>query len=334
MRVLAVHPGPSFSVADVHNGWVTALATLGVQVIDFNLDDRLAFYETALEATKDKFEGSVSEGAAILASRSLNADIYSYQPDVLLLTFGKFVAPFVYQLARAHGVKVVFHATESPYEDATQLDIAEHCDLVLLNDPTNIDQFNRVTRTVYMPHAYDPALHRPGPSRPEHQSEFCFVGSGYPSRARFFEQVDWTGIDVALAGNWKSLDEDSPLRKYVAHDLDVCCDNTETVDLYRATKASANLYRNEGESAGGWSVGPREIELAACRTFFLRDARPEGDALFPMLPMFDGPEDFGSQLRWWLAHDDARVKAAYLARAAIADRTFQSNASRLLELLT
>ncbi len=334
MRILAAHPGPEFSVADVHQGITTALAGLGVQIIDFNLHDRLAFYQNALETNEDKFEGSVSEQAAILASHSLDAAVYEWWPDVLLLTFGKFVAPFVYQLARQRGIKVVLYATESPYEDAIQLDLAQYCDLVLLNDPTNLDKFEAVTRSVYMPHAYDPALHRPGRVKDECRSEFCFVGSGYPARARFFEAVDWTGIDIALAGNWKNLDTDSPLRKFVAHDLEVCCDNSETVDLYRATKASANLYRNEGKSVPGWSVGPREIELAACQTFFLRDSRPEGDDLFPMLPTFDSPEDFGEKLRYFLAHDDARVKAAYLARAAIADRTFTQNATRLLELLT
>ncbi len=328
-----MRPGPSFSVADVHRGWVDGLHGL-VDLVDFNLDDRLSFYEGALTGHEDNIEGSVGENTAILASRSLNADIYAFRPDVLLLTFGKFVAPFVYTLARAHGVKVVLHATESPYEDESQLRIAADCDLVLLNDPTNLERFREVTRAEYMPHAYNPTIHHPGLVAKNFRSDFCFVGSGFPSRQRFFEQVDFAGIDVALAGHWPWLMPESPLIDFLAHDIARCCDNTEAADLYRGARVSANLYRNEGETTvAGWACGPREIELAACGTFFLRDPRPESDALFPMLPTFDGPGDFGDKIRWYLTHADARLAAAHAARAAVADRTFTHNAHALLNLV-
>jgi hypothetical protein len=48
MRILAAHPGPNFSVHDVYVGWVEALRQLGVHVLDFNLADRLTFYDSVL----------------------------------------------------------------------------------------------------------------------------------------------------------------------------------------------------------------------------------------------------------------------------------------------
>jgi hypothetical protein len=41
---MVVHPGPSFSVADVFEGWVEALRDLGQHVLTYNLDDRLTWY--------------------------------------------------------------------------------------------------------------------------------------------------------------------------------------------------------------------------------------------------------------------------------------------------
>jgi spore maturation protein CgeB len=122
----------------------------------------------------------------------------------------------------------------------------------------------------------------------------------------------------------------------LVHEREQCMDNTVTADLYRSAKVSANLYRKEHSDqshADGWAMGPREVELAACGTFFLREARPEGDDLFPMLPTFETPEEFSDQLRWWLTHDTERVEAAGLARKAIADRTFTNTAARLLRLV-
>jgi len=97
-----------------------------------------------------------------------------------------------------------------------------------------------------------------------------------------------------------------------------------------------NLYRIEGTDDSthtGWSCTPREIELAAAGTFFLRQPRPESDELFGMLPTFTDPSDFTEQLRWWLDHDDERNEAAAKAQAAVADRTFRASAERLLDLL-
>ena len=73
--------------------------------------------------------------------------------------------------------------------------------------------------------------------------------------------------------------------------------------------------------------------MAACGLWFARDPRPESDELFPMLPSFTSPDEAGDQIRWALAHPAERDKAASLARQAIAGRTFDANAKRLLKLL-
>jgi spore maturation protein CgeB len=116
----------------------------------------------------------------------------------------------------------------------------------------------------------------------------------------------------------------------------VCCDNKTAADLYRSSQCGLQLYRREAnapELSAGWAVGPREIEQAACGLFFLRESRPEGDELFPMLPTVSDPAEVGDMARWWVDHDDERRAAAIQARAAIDDRTFTRNARQLLQLL-
>lgn len=49
MRVLVVHPGPDFSVADVHAGWTEALRELGCEVASYNLLGRST---TGLSSTR------------------------------------------------------------------------------------------------------------------------------------------------------------------------------------------------------------------------------------------------------------------------------------------
>ena len=337
MRALVVHPGPNFSVADVARGWARGLADLGVQTRTFELDKLLDYFAhayTELDGEMVKAHGE--EEAVQLAAGQIKAACYDWWPDLVVVISGFFMYPQLVEILRSRHRNVVLVCTESPYEDERQLEKAAWYDAVVLNDPTNLDAFTEVCDgpAMYLPHCYDPAVHHPGPSK--HHSDVAFVGTGYPSRQRFLERVDFDGIDLALGGNWDNAPD--TLTRYVGHPLDQCVDNDETANIYRGTKASFNLYRletngNLNDTADGWAMGPREIELAACGTWFARQSRPESDATFPMLPTFASPEELGEQLRWALANPELRHNAAEFARRAVADRTFPNNARRLLEAI-
>jgi spore maturation protein CgeB len=333
-----VEPGPAFSVADVHQGWRKAFGELGHQVINYNLGDRLTFYSTAHIEAADGWERAVdNDTAKLLAMQAVEAAALRFWPDVIVVTSGFYMPAATMDLFRSRGMKVVVLHTESPYEDDRQLQLAPHVDLNVVNDPTNLDTFQMVApNSVYIPHSYDPDIHHPGPAVDDLRSDVCFVGTGYPSRIEFLEKVDWSGLDVILAGNWQGLDDNSPLREFVIHELDECWPNDRTADLYRSTKCSFNLYRREANMpslAEGYSMGPREIELSAIGCFWLRDPRPESDEVFDMLPAFTTPHELGEKLRWWVAHDLERQQAARMATDAVADWTFVRRAERLLSLI-
>ena len=320
---------PKFSVADVHRGWTSALSQAGAEVYDWPFDAALEWYERACKS----FDGMTTSDAVQLATRTVERMCYRFWPDVVLITSGFYLPLETLDIIRSRGHKIVMLHTESPYEDDRQVARAAHADLNILNDPTNIDRFP--TGTIYLPHCYDPARHHPGKSTTP--SDVAIVGTGYPSRIDFLEAVDWQDWDVLLAGNWQILEgRGSTLEPYVGHKLDECLPNDMAADLYRGTKASVNLYRREAEHDGlveGWAMGPREVELAACGTFYLTEERGENREVLPMVPTFSSPADFGDKLAWWLAHPDERAEVARKARAAVAGRTFVDNARRLLQLI-
>ena len=343
MRWLLIQPGPNFSVADVHTGWAEALRGLGEEVMEYELDRRLTFFDMALvETGRTDGDGHpevrkfvTREQAITMAADGLLGTVYRWWPDVVLCTSAFFTPPWVLEIIRSRKHRIVMLFTEGPYQTGAQLRMAEYADLSLVNDPCDIGRYREIAPAEYMPHSYRPGLHRPGPAVPEMACDLGFVGTGFPSREKFFEAMDLDGLDVLLAGNWIGLAEDSPLRGYVAHEEDRCLDNEQTAQVYRSARCGINFYRREAEDdcPAAWACGPREIEMAACGLFYLRDPRGEGDELFPMLPAFTSPQQASELLRWYLAHPDQREKRAAAAREAIADRTFESNARRLLELL-
>lgn len=279
-----------------------------------------------------------------LALEPLGSAIYKWWPDIIFVVSGFFMQDELWEVLKHRPQKTVLLCTESPYEDIVQFErmMTWQPDVMLLNDPQNIERFRAEHDNVwYVPHAYDPEVHCPGPVTPDLATDFAFVGTGYRSRLEFFSRVDWRGIDASFAGMWQ-MAGGTCLEPFVIHPLGECFDNDEAVDLYRSSKVSANLYRARDASGNeahdprlgvGWAVGPREIELAATQTFFLREPRPEGDELFPMLPTFETPDEFTDKLRYYLKHDDEREDAARRAQQAIADRTFDAHARQLMQLL-
>jgi spore maturation protein CgeB len=331
-----VHPGANWSTADVHRGWVRGLEAHGVQVDTFDLQARLMFYSKAQIVEPDGSVSKVLDEQEVMhaASHGVLAAVYATWPDLVLVVTGSYSPPYLWELIRSRGHKVVIVHTESPYEDERQLVIAAEsgADINLINDPTHLAQFEQVGPSFYVPHAYDPAVHFPADIAPVW--DCSFVGTGFPERVRFLERVDWSGIRFGLGGLWE-LEPGSPLRDCLFHaDPLGCVDNDVTADLYRATKVGLNVYRESndgGYSTGdGWACGPREIELAACGTMFARQSRPESDELFPFLPVFEDPAEVGDIVRHYMGRDGLRAVLGARARAAVADRTFEVHAGRLL----
>lgn len=344
MRWLVCHPGPHFSVADVYEGWAEALRELGEQVFTFNLGDRISFYDGVLiqggEADDDgqvPLRKALSRKEALeTAAHEILRPAFLAWPDVVLLVSAFWYPPVLLDVLRGRGMKVILLFTESPYQDGEQLERAAHADINLLNDPANIGAYRELGPAEYMPHAYRPRIHHPAAPGTARKWDLSFVGTGFPSRVKFFEQMNLGGLDVQLAGPWLDLPPDSPLRDWAMTDHEACVSNDETAEIYRQSRTGINFYRREAEDAHsgeGWAVGPREVEMAACGLWFARDPRPESDELFRALPAYDSPAEAGDLIRWALAHPAARDRAAARARAAIEDRTFQNNARALLRMI-
>lgn len=337
MRILVVHPGPNFSVQDVHDGWVEGFEELGHEVQSYNLGDRLTWAAIAHLGMDDGTYIKAfpkPESVYSFAISGLPQACLYWWPQVIVFISGFTVDPQFLEVCRGRGIKTACVMTESPYEESRQLLIAPHFDAVALNDPTNIEQYSTLTTAVYTSHAYRPEIHHEGEAHEDYLSDCVFVGTGYPSRVAFLERCNFDGIDLALAGNWQNVP--TVLADRVVHDIEDCIDNVQTAELYRGAKTSFNIYRTENngdisDGADGWSVGPREIELAASGTWFARQSRGESDELFPMLPTFNSPEELGELIRWALENPVERQIAAEQAKRVVTDRTFPNNARKLLE---
>jgi hypothetical protein len=315
--------------------------------MSYNTNDRLSFYGHARLPDHSQPEcehGNLvtrqavptNEGIMTLAMDGLYKELYVFWPDVIFFVSGFYMTAPMLQVMRTRRHKIVILHTESPYQDDEQMVRGQFADLNLLNDPVNIAAWRDMDIPVaYMPHAYDPDIHYLAAKR-NYEADFAFIGTMFKSRAEFFSKMDFTGLHVAFGGaGWDTGLDDypellKPLLKYLEHPVGHCVDNGETARMYRLAKCGINFYRRESEDSQqgkGWAMGPREVEMAACGLFFLRDPRPESDEVFgKCLPAFGSAGEASQELRYWAGNDALREHRARQAYERIASRTFDSNA--------
>jgi hypothetical protein len=216
--------------------------------------------------------------------------------------------------------------------------------VVFTNERTSVEYLSRFCRTVrYLPHAHDPARHRPDlpidDAIPSH--DVVFVGTGFRERRQLLAAVDWAGIDLALYGQWERPGKLAP---YVRGGV---VDNATAAQLYRKAKIGLNLYR----TSKGWdgsdhiahaeSLNPRAVELAACGVFQISDHRAEVEDVFiDLVPTFPTDASLAAKalvleatIRRFLREDADRNRYAAILPHCVAPLTFEARARDVVTTL-
>lgn len=360
MRVLLVHPGASWSTADVEAGLRFGLQHHGIQIIRYRLDVRIDRAKSWLyfswrkavkaAALKAAAAGQDVEAAKAAVERPNTPDmVYQagigalemalrHQVDVVLIVSGMVLHPDVVVMMKRAGLRVVVLFTESPYDMAQEAKMASLVDGGWTNERTAVDAFRAVNANIgYLPHAWHPERHYVASVEPDVPShDVVFVGSGFRERIAWFNAIDWTGIDLGLYGTWKDLGLKKELKKAIKAEQ---VDNRMAANLYRRAKVGLNLYRR----SAGWgtnapaitvpaeSLSPRAYELAACGAFHLSDARAEVAETFgDLVPTFTTPAEASALIRQWLPEVDARRRIAAGLPACVAESSWVHRARTVI----
>ena len=345
--LLVIHPGADVSTGDVYQGLVPALKRLGVPVVEYPLNAMLPLSKAWLAFLRRrqlKRGGPLKDVAPTpqdilyhASAQAIERALFFGCSWVLVLTGMYFSLRVVRQLRRA-GLKLAVLFTESPYDTSTEFAFAAEADLCWTIERTSLSTLRLACpRTQYLPHAYDPAKHRP-PGADEQDGgvpahDVVFVGSGFEERIALLSAVDWSGVDFGLYGAWQMLGSRHPLRRHLrAGEVD----NAYAAALYRRARVGLNLFRSSvghgpgtPKVSGAESLSPRLLELAACGSFTVSEWRQEvGEVFGGAVPVFRDAAGLQSLLGYWLS-PEAEGKREQWARSLpgrVRGRTFEQMA--------
>lgn len=341
MKLVLCHPSAHFSTADVARGIAAGLRAEGHEVVDYQLANRLMAYDAWLRAMCPPGQQPDPEEIALYGSEGLVYRAVSTNSPWVLAVNGCGLHPNAVAACRNVGIRIAVWFTEAPYEstEERELYLARLCDLALVNERTAVPMFQTVldklpwpARAVYLPHAYDPARHRPdGPVCDESErADVLFIGTGFPERRRLLESVDWTGIDLRLGGLWPGLVEPYYLADRLTWE---CMANADTLRLYRGAKIVLNPHRYHATAE---SANPRTFEAAAVGAFQITDYRQEVADLFgDSVPTYDPgvPWQLEALVRRYLADDGERARLAAAAQRRVQGQTFEARARTIVETM-
>lgn len=339
LRVLLVHPGCDISVNDVHAGVSDGLRAAGCEVHDYALNTRIEaasvyLYSVWRQGKKHAEKPSDSQ-VLFKAGSDLVVKALSVQPDIVIIVSAMYLHPNILELLRRAGIKVAILFTESPYMDEAQTRLLPLTVVSWTNERTSARYGMR-----YLRHAWHPAIHGPSdrrhdPAVPAH--DVVFVGTAFQERIALLEAVDWTGIDLALYGEWSLLPKRSRLRKYFQADAGYI-QNAHAAALYQRAKIGLNLYRTSkgfGKDCGhidaADSLNPRAYELAATGCFSISSYRAEVAEVFGgSVPTFRTAAELRPLLDRWLHDDVGRARLTQQAQAAVVTDTWRGRALEML----
>jgi spore maturation protein CgeB len=319
MRVLIAYPGPTHSTYDVATGYDIALQKLGLVVDRFPYHNYLNFYTKSFEHwadTHDDYEFVMAD-VTRFASKHLVEAAVRFVPRVVLIVAGGLLHREAHDMIDRLGIPMVLLLTESPYLDEFQVEVMKkgHLAATTTNERRSVEWLRERApgqRVVYLPHSYNPDVHRPMSVNGDRQSDVFFHGTLWPERKELLDSIADLPYGVLVSGY--TIDTENKHKHIV--------DNAEMAKWYSGAKVCLNHHRRftngydpDITDDQAESVGPRTYEIAACRAFQLcDDTRAElGDIFGDSVPTYSNPGD----LREKIAHYLARLQNARSERGGL-----------------
>lgn len=357
MKIMVVHPGHGHSTADCFTGMLAGLAMQpDVEVVPLAWHTMLrpltALVNGAIrgDALPDDEGEKLHRFAAYLASGDVIGVAVDEMVDAVIVVNGLLFPPSRAKVLQRLGIPVVCYGTESPYFDRAERDIAPFYTHWFTNERTSVSKFSDLTRSFYLPHAYNPSVHVPGEIDPAKACDVVFVGGGFPERKATLAGVDWTDIDHRIHGTLWDLDieQEAGQRAFSRGDrysIGVI-PNEETCVWHRSARIALNMHRQMTYIEANIplpsdtvceSLGPRAYEIPACGGFMLcDDERSElfdvyGDSAAPFRAWDSASLE--REIRYYLTHDSARERKQAAQAEAVKAHHWGARAKTILETI-
>jgi spore maturation protein CgeB len=242
-----------------------------------------------------------------------------HRPDLILILNG--VHGFDVSLVpvlRTNGFKTAVWFADDPYFIDKTKEYALLYDYVFTHELGCVSYYRELgcSQVFYLPLAVNPYQFRPQRVDLSYRSDICFVGTGFPNRIRFFNQISSYLVGkkvMIIGGHWNLLNDYSQLAGQIRLE-----GTLESEKYYNGAKIVINLHRSVAEELNSLnkqalSINPRTYEICACGSLQLTDIRQDLTDLYTPgvdLVTYNKPEELITKLNYYLTNEEERERIA------------------------
>jgi spore maturation protein CgeB len=342
MKILLV--GPLWRGSNA-GGLFRAISRSGclIQIVD-------EFYYISLK-TRSKFTKILERAVRPFQVKEFNDDIKSrlitFNPGVLLVYKGAFVQPETLRFARERGCKLaLFYPDVSTTSHGPNIPASIPLYDIVFTTKTfgirDMEQRYGVKNAHFIPHGFDPEIHRVIKSGPEDKATFgcdvSFIGTWSPKKEQWLSYLAEQLPDVQLkiwGDQWgkatSAVLKKSIQGKSVLGDLYALAIQNSKINL-------GILSEQIVGSSSGDLITSRTFHIPGAAGFMLHERNEESTLYFKEeeeAGFFDGPEEMVKKIREYLGDDEKRerVRLGGYTRA-YADHSLDVRARTVIDLLS
>lgn len=263
--------------------------------------------------------------------RRLEAELASAEPDLVIVTKGRFLArPAIERLRRALGIPFINYYPDHPLwpgqNDPEIIDALRGYDEVAVWGARLAEKLREcgLERVRIVPFGYDPQVYRPPDKRVERRWEIAFVGQCYPNRVPYAEGL--ADYELLVSGiGWKEATRNGPLAGRAQNRT---LPGAETCRTYWRASVALNVLAE-------WNVpahNMRTFEVPATATVMVTTRTPEHHRLFGSegAVLVSDPDEARDAVRALLADPDRLAAIGAEGRRRVKPHTYAARLGTLL----
>jgi len=356
MNILVVTPMETFATADVGVGFADGFTKLGHNTHIFRSGEQFLARRTLIDSFVKGRHMEIDLPTIELAMEGFFDMVVMNDIEMVFVIRGLIPPPIYLDKLRKLGIKTVLYNTEDPYDYSMTKDIVKNYDLVLSNDLIGPELYPNckwvpvgVNNSIY---SYNSSVIK--------SYDLSFIGTFFKTRVQLFEECLplFKTLNTYFAGHWVGANDmnetddvfgeqfgshwDSPVREMVGNRINKTTYPESVNIILNHSKITPNPHRdkewlgNSTYEANNFS--PRVFEAAACGCFQLvsNNRRKVIRHFFEEdeIVLYDSPQNFIEQVKYFLGHPDEREKIAHkVMEKVLQEHTYVHRASQVLEFI-
>lgn len=354
MRILILQPLETFATKDLGDGFYNAFKALGHDVHIFRTGEFLQAQQILVNSFEQKTNTRIEVPYMDLALNGFFDTVVMEDIEMVFVIRGLIPNKEYLDKLKKLGVMRVLYSTEDPYDYKTTKDIAENYDFIFSNDQSGPVLYKNCN---WIPVAGCNETFYPIPDIIKHY-DLSFIGTFFRERVNLFtDSLELLkSLKTYFAGFWvhsKGKDEqggsfgefgsdETPFFKLL--NLQGVTEPEKVNIFYNATKIVPNPQRNKEWTGNihlmeARNLSPRVFECALSNTFQLVSSTRkstlkkffEDDEIIT----FTDSNDFQDKVKYYLTHEDERIKIAEKTRNKVLhNHTYKNRVEELLQYLS